>query len=92
MVVLARYRLARLTSPAASAFHSDIDWMKADDEDAAPATWFRGRARAGVSPESTSFFLVAPVFPTAVSCGSTSPLSNRPIRLLVWFRSTRQKG
>ena len=84
--------LQRRAHIPAGVFHSDIDWMKTDDEDAAPATRFRGRARAAVSPESTGFLLVARVFPSAFCCGATSPLSNRPIILWESFRSTRQES
>ena len=35
-----------LAHTPAGVFHSDIDWMKAEDDDVAPASWFRGRVRA----------------------------------------------
>lgn len=83
VVVHARDPLALLASQAASAypggrFTLTIHRMKHDGEDAAPAAWFRGRACATVSPESTAFLLIAPVLPTVFCCGATSPLPNRP--------------
>ena len=57
--------LQLLAHTLAGGLHSDIDWMKTDDEDAALAAWFCGRARATESTKSTGFLLLVPVLPTA---------------------------